>query len=357
MDGCGHLIITILQHLKLLVTTILFTDSEPGPKFLKSERASLMREIDSLILPIQQTDEISMKAVQLFAKQVVLILHTCNINEYWAALERLKPPTNKDQSKIRDHPVIYPQVGSVIGWFAGYRTAVVRTQEGNKCRDDLTKAFTKSFPNGQVIIGTGLAYANDRKRKLADVLISHQIENFVQYKKAEGEMINYGPREETGPNVQRIFENSARDWTDLKLFICGDDDRGSVAHIGCIVSAPTLVKDEVLREQLMKHTPNAIGGEMEGWVLIDLKKTLKDQYPKDIEVVVIKGVADYGDLKRGDEWQWTAAKAAVDCIHYCLIKSGGIEFSGKETFSLFHHMLHGHCCIFGLDVLSNSAKG
>ena len=107
----------------------------------------------------------------------------------------------------------------------------------------------------------------------------------------------------------------------------------------------------------MKHTPNAIGGEMEGWVLIDLKKTLKDQHPKDIEVVVIKGVADYGDLKRGDEWQWTAAKAAVDCIHYCLIKSGGIEFSGKETFSLFHHMLHGHCCMFGLDVLSNSAKG
>ena len=214
----------------------------------------------------------------------------------------------------------------------------MRTQEGNKCRDDLTKAFTKSFPNGQVIIGAGLAYANDRKRKFADVLISHQIENFVQYKKAEGEMINYGPREETGPNVQRIFENSARDWTDLKLFICGDDDRGSVAHIGCIVSAPTLVKDEVLREQLMKHTPNAIGGEMEGWVLIDLKKTLKDQYPKDIEVVVIKGVADYGDLKMGDEWQWTAAKAAVDCIHYCLIKSGGIEFSGKETF----HYIRSH---------------
>ena len=109
MDGCGHLIITILQYLKLLATAILFTDSEPAPKFQKSERASLMREIDSLILPIQQTDKIAMKAVQLFAKQVVLILHTCNINEYWAALERLEPPTNKDQSKIRDHPVVYPQ--------------------------------------------------------------------------------------------------------------------------------------------------------------------------------------------------------------------------------------------------------
>ena len=81
----------------------------------------------------------------------------------------------------------------------------------------------------------------------------------------------------------------------------------------------------------MKHTPNAIGGEMEGWVLLELKRTLKGQHNKDIAVIVIKGVADYGDLSKGDKWQWTAAKAAMDCIHYCLEKSGGIEFSGGET--------------------------
>ena len=81
----------------------------------------------------------------------------------------------------------------------------------------------------------------------------------------------------------------------------------------------------------MKHTPNPIGGEMEGWVLFELKRTLSEH--KNIEVIVIKGVADYGDFKRGDKWQWTAAKAAIDCIHYCLEKSGGNEFKVKETFS------------------------
>ena len=81
----------------------------------------------------------------------------------------------------------------------------------------------------------------------------------------------------------------------------------------------------------MKHTPNAIGGEMEGWVLLELKRTLNGQHNKHIAVIVIKGVADYGDLSKGDKWQWTAAKAAMDCIYYCLEKSGGIEFSGKET--------------------------
>ena len=79
---------------------------------------------------------------------------------------------------------------------------------------------------------------------------------------------------------------------------CADNGRTSAAHIGCIISAPTLIRDKVLRDQLMKHIPNAIGGEMEGWVLLKLKRTLKGQHNKHIEVMVIKGVADYGDLDK-----------------------------------------------------------
>ena len=327
---------------------ILFTE----PKFNNRELRGLMRQLDPVTLHINQTDETTMMAVQLFARQVVFILHTCNRREYWAALERLEPPTKEDGSKIRDHPIIYPHVGSVIGWFAGYRTAVVRTGHGNECLYDLTKALTQSFPNGQVIIGAGIAYANNRKCKFADVLISDQIENFVQYKKVGDEIINCGPREEIGSSIQRVFENSARDWTDMQSFTCAEDGRTSVAHIGCIVSAPTLIRDEVLRDQLMKHTPNAIGGEMEGWVLLELKRTLS-QHNKDVEVTVIKGVADYGDLKMGDEWQWTAAKAAIDCIHCCLNNSGGIEFNGKEyslteiwykTIQILMSQRDGLCC-------------
>ena len=291
-----------------------------------------MRQIDPATLHVHRTDEITMQAVQLFSNNVILILHTCNEKGYWAALERLQPPTTANQRKIRDRPIIYPQIVSVIGWFAGYRAAVVRTGQGNECRDELMEVLTKSFPNGRVIIGAGIAYANDRKCKFADVLISDQIENFIQYKKEGDEITNRGPRVQIDPNVQRVFGNTARDWTGMKCFTCADNSRTSVAHIGCIVSAPTLVKDEVLRDQLMKHTPNAIGGEMEGWVLLELKRTLKVQHNKDIEVIIIKGVADYGDLKKGDEWQWTAAKAAMDCIHYCLNKTGGIEFTGEKGF-------------------------
>ena len=308
------------------MVTFFFAEDTSMPKF--TNKKSVMRQFDPVTLHVQRTDETTVKAVQLFATQVVVILHTCNANEYWAALERLEPPTKGDGSNIRDRPITYPQVGSVIGWFAGYRAAVVRTGQGNKCRDELATALTKSFPNGKAIIGAGIAYANNQKRKFADVLISDQIENFVQYKIVDSEITNRGPREEISPNVQSIFENPARDWTEMEKFPCAENDRPSKAHIGCIVSAPTLVRDEMLKQQLMKHTPDCIGGEMEGWVLLELKKTLKGQHNKDIEVIVIKGVADYGDCTKGDDWQWTAAKAAMDCIHYCLEKSGGSEFNG-----------------------------
>ena len=204
----------------------------------------------------------------------------------------------------------------------------MRTGQGNKCCDELMKALTESFPNGKAIIGAGIAYANNRKCKFADVVISNPVENFVQYKEEGEEITNHGPREDIDANVQAIIGagNPARFWTDMQWFPCADNDRPSKAHIGCIVSAPTPVRDEVLRAQLMKHS-----GEMEGRVLFELKKTLRGQQNHDIEVIIIKGVADYGDLSKGDKWQWTAAKAAMDCIHYCLEKTGGIEFSGKET--------------------------
>ena len=328
-----YIIIDVTRHwLYLFMVIIFLVEDTSKPKFVNSERGSAMNQLDPVTLHIQRKDETTMKAVKLFARQVVLILHTCNVNEYCAALETLEPPTHEDGSNIQDQSIIYPQVGSVIGWFAGYRTAVVRTGQGNKCRDELTVALTKSFPNGKGIIGAGIAYANSQKCKFADVLISDQIENFVQYKIVDGKITNRGPREQIDPNVQRIFENPARDWTDMKHFPCADDNRTSVSHIGCIVSTPTLLRDKVLRDQLMKHTPDCIGGEMEGWVLLELKRTLKVQHNRDIEVIVIKGVADYGDCTNRDKWQWTAAKAAMDCIHYCLSKSGGIEFGGKWTF-------------------------
>ena len=182
---------------------------------------------------IQPAHSNKKNAVQLFAKQVVLILHSCNPSEYWAALEKLKPPTTEDDSEIQDGPIIYPQNDSVIGWFAGYRTAVVRTEQRDKGCNNLTNAVTKSFPNGQVIIGTGMAYAHNQKCKFADVLISGVCTV------VGGEITNL---HQIDPNVMRVFKDPAKDWSAKKSFTCANDNRTSIAHIGHIVSASPPMK-------------------------------------------------------------------------------------------------------------------
>ena len=311
----------------------MFNHAEEEPKYQDEQRTKVvMQEKDPDATIMSLPDESQRKqGVQSFVDQVELILHTCNDKEYWAAVERLKPPT-ADGINLPSRPVVYPRPNRVVGLFASYKTAVVRTQMGNECRQQLRIAVKNDFPGSKMIVGAGIAYANSHDRKFADVLISKQIENFVPYRIKNGEITNRGPREAIDENIQEFFLNSACDWSDRGHFPCTTGGkRTSKVHIGCIVSTPTLISDETFRDQLMKHTPHAVGGEMEGWVLLELKRELKTypDSPKDIEVIVIKGVADYGDHQKDDKWQWTAAKAAIDCIHYCLEKSPPVTYKGN----------------------------
>ena len=260
-----------------------------------------------------------------FAKEVRLILHTCNKNEYWAVVEKLEPPTASDGRQLDDCPVKFPKEGTVIGMFAGYRVALMKTEQADQCIAPLVKALRFDFPNARAVVGVGIGYAGSQDLHFADVMVSKHIENWVQVKWENGEITNRGERPAVGPDLKRIFCDSANDWDDQVFCCTANDDRRSRCHIGCIVSAPWLVRDLVLKNRLLEKTPNVIGGEMEGWALL----VVKDIYPA-VGVIVIKGVADYGDVKKGDEWQLTAAKAAVDYTHFRLKEAGCGEFQGKH---------------------------
>ena len=108
------------MYMHVWLQFFLCTEATSKPKFADSERRTVMNQFDPVTLHVLQTDETTKRAVQLFARQVVLILHTCNVNEYWAALERLEPPTKEDENEIR-----------------GRR---------KRCHDELTTTLTKSFP-------------------------------------------------------------------------------------------------------------------------------------------------------------------------------------------------------------------
>jgi len=299
---------------------------EELPNFKDIEIKELPKFPDIPLIEVKPPTDASKDEKKAFAERVQVILHTCNENEYWAVLEKLKPPTATDGTLLDDHPVTFPNVGTIIGMFAGYHAALMKTGQADQCIAPLVKALRSDFPNAEAIIGVGMAYAKGQNLKFADVMVSDQIENCIQVKWVKGEVTNRGARPPVSSKLGRIFCVPPKDDWEEEVFCCtADDSRKPCLHIGCIVSAPWLMRDPHLRDHLLRHIPNVKGGEMEGWALL----IVKDIYPE-VGVIIIKGVADYGDEEKADNWQFTAAKAAVDYTHYRLQKTGCNEFKGKH---------------------------
>ena len=176
----------------------------------------------------------------------------------------------------------------------------------------------------------GIGYASSQKLQFADVMVSDRIENCVQVKWENGEITNRGARPPVDLDLKRIFCQSARkDWEDQVPYCTANDSRRPCLHVGCIVSAPLLMRDPDLKDRLLEHIPEAIGGEMEGWALLTVKDNSELDHHR-VGIIIIKGVADYGDTEKKDNWQLTAAKAAVDYTHFRLKKTEGTEFQGKH---------------------------
>ena len=88
----------------------------------------------------------------------------------------------------------------------------------------------------------------------------------------------------------------------------------SNAEKALIISTAKLINDKNMRDQVIAKQPEAKGGEMEGHVLV---QKIKREKPE-LQIAVIKGISDFADGEKHDEWQLTAAMAAVDYAKYML---------------------------------------
>ena len=80
-------------------------------------------------------------------------------------------------------------------------------------------------------------------------------------------------------------------------------DKYPKVHFGCIASANIVVKNFQKREELRKY--DAMAFEMEGSGIADAS------WSNNIGFILIRGVCDYGDFDKKDEWQNYAAMAAA----------------------------------------------
>ena len=248
-----------------------------------------------------EMDKERKKELEKFCENVIIILQTVNEKEFQAALTYMKPP-----SENFTKAVIYPENAMVVGMFANKEVALIRTNPGVKVTKYVKEAI-EAYPNARYVIGVGVCYAFDRdKAKKGDVLISEKINDNVNNKyTSTSDMENRGQSVDVPHRLSKIFCLGS----EFTGYVVSDSERKAHAYSGTFCSSPVLVNDKVQREKYRKANPTAIGGEMEGGMLLEFMQD--DEWNK--KVIIIKGVADYADGKKDKEWQFTAAMAA---LHY-----------------------------------------
>ena len=144
----------------------------------------------------------------------------------------------------------------------------------------------------------------------------------------------------SAPTLENVFARGKDTWIAAEHFECTQGGRISDVFPGVLSSAPILVDDKETLESILKNCPEAVGGEMEGSVLVRVQKKVSKQN-RDLGVIVIKGVADYADGKKkeGKKWQFTAAMAAASYAKHKLIETGGHLFEESKCLHVIRRVL------------------
>ena len=269
------------------------------------------------------------KFVQQYCKEVKIIIQAANNNEFHANFSKLEATYLNDGSAaiVRFSKDFVGQNVSgmyYLGIFGGYKAALVLTKQGAKCRS-LIEATIGLFTNVSFIIGVGVAYGVDKNTtKLADVLISEKIAclDSIQFQK-DSLIYSKGTIVQVKETLYTHFCQTSGNFIDQFPCTEGTPPRFTKAHVGCIISGSFLVNNKDIKSRLRENAREAIGGEMEGHVLMDI---MSKRDPCPFKAIIIKGVCDYGDGTKKNQWQLTAALAAVEYTHFQLKLTGGTLF-------------------------------
>ena len=292
------------------------------------------KEYDHKYKPVQP-EKMSAGDTKKFCEEVKLMLHVVNEKEFNAATTYITAPNKPDKAQGN---AVYAE-GYIIGIFAGQKVALVQTRSGGYSGVDVEEAL-KKFPNVCYILGVGVSYAFSRKKhNFGDVLVSEKIADFRNYKFDGNVIINRGETRLINNKLSRIFCKQTELWKKFEVACNRKPNPCSTAYPGTFASMAALVSSKVEKKKINDAVPEVIGGEMEGYELLRIQNC-EDNNVKG--VIIIKGVVDYGDEDKSDDWQFTASMAAFDFTKEMLTdKVGLLESMINGTY---YHVKHHNFC-------------
>ncbi|MEP6672134.1 MAG: NB-ARC domain-containing protein [Chthoniobacter sp.] len=152
----------------------------------------------------------------------------------------------------------------------------------------------------RAVVMVGIAWGNEKVKgmRLGDVLVASSVQDFDLMR--VGVTDNFRSAEtQAGPKLLNRVTNVGG-WTFML-----PDGAVSTQRMGQLLSGDKLIANAEFRDRLLERFDRAIGGEMEAYGVAQACRSLG------LEWSVIKGVCDWGDERKADGWQATAAAAAV----------------------------------------------
>ena len=308
------------------------TDCVDLPLFGRAALQRVIRERDPLPSPSPQNE--SFRDLNNFRREVVVLLVIIKDIEGWAVLNYMTPPESNGQPLYAGNRTtnLYDPMRKIVltlGMFGDHKTALLWAKVGEDSRAEIDKAL-ELLPNVLLIATVGIAYGIDSKKiKLGDVLVSTTIDGIGNIRWDDGNLIF-----EEGDNrytriEQRtldVFATEVDDWvtiTKFKVTTCG---RQPNVYADTIIGIPWFINDANILSQVVKNSPAALGGEMEGQVIAGIHNDLLDlNPPKEIDVIVIKGVSEFAGQGAGIncDWYFTAGVAAAGFMQFKLRQTRG----------------------------------
>jgi nucleoside phosphorylase len=161
-------------------------------------------------------------------------------------------------------------------------------------------------PKRVILVGICAGIASEVR--LGDVCVSDQIIDYELGKVREGQ---YTPRWQAWASdaelvrAARMYQDSS--WTQTVLTPRPDgSNEQPKAHVGTVLSGSKIIADANIVASLRSMWTQAVGLEMEAGG----SAAAAHAHPTHPSFILIKGVCDYADAKKNDDWQSYAADAA-----------------------------------------------
>lgn len=243
---------------------------------------------------------------QQFHPDVVLM--TVTDTEFRYVCGHLKPPPNMNMRRIRCVPKNSQTY--YAGMFGKCSAVVVKQSEMGSggvggSQNTAHDAIRDWDPKALIMIG--IAFGTDRERyQPADVLVADKIVPYEKQRVGANSIFR-----DVIPPTDRKLLNRFQNATEFSFK--RPDGTDVQYHVGPILSGEKLIDEPEYKRELIKEFPNeCIGGEMEGAGIYAAACHAGKEW------IIVKGVSDWADGNKHDDYQEMAAAAAAS-LAFCVL--------------------------------------